>query len=268
MKSLKSYINIKKKPSTITATNANLPKIVTSQIESFGRDADMNYIDTSEVTDMSDLFSKTNFCGDVSKWNVSNVINFHSTFSFCKDFDCDLSEWDVASAKSMIGMFWGCTNFTAQGLEEWNMSNVKELNGMFYKCISLTGETLVDWTFKSLENTRLMFNECTRFNQDLSKWNVEKLFDTYEMFEECVNLEYVPKWDLSNAFLVENMFKGCKKLIKNKDFSNITLSRKSYNKGKYADESEWFYSLMFNTNDYDVKALKKAYPDIIFPKVK
>ena len=268
MKPLKSYINIKKKPSTIIANNDNLEKIVLDQINAFGIDADMNHIDTNEVTHMIDTFSKTNFCGDVSKWDVSNVTIFNSTFAFCKDFDCDLSQWETTSAKSMISMFWGCTNFTAQGLERWDMSNASKLNGMFYRCGSLTGENLADWKFKSLENTRLMFNGCTRLNVDLSKWNAEKLFDTYQMFEECVSLEYVPKWDLSNAFLVENMFNGCKKLIKNKDFSNITLSRKSYNKSKYEDENEWLYSLMFDTNDYYVSALKKDYPDIILPTVK
>lgn len=268
MKPLRNYINIKKKPSTIIANNDNLQKIVLDQINAFGKDADMNHIDTSEVTQMIDTFSKTNFCGDVSKWNVSNVASFNSTFAFCKDFDCDLSQWETTSAKSMIGMFWSCVHFIGKGLERWNMSNVSQLNGMFYRCESLKGDTLVDWKFESLENTRLMFNQCISLNVDLSKWNVKTLFDTYQMFEDCVSLEYVPKWDLSNVFLVESMFKGCTELIRKKDFSNITISKKTYNTSKYKSKAEWLYSLIFDINDYDVSALKKAYPGIILPKVK
>lgn len=268
MKPLRNYINIKKKPSTIIANNDNLQKIVLDQINAFGRDADMNHIDTSEVTQMIDTFSKTNFCGDVSKWNVSNVASFHSTFAFCKDFDCDLSQWETTSVNSMIGMFWSCVHFLGKGLEKWDMSNVSQLNGMFYKCESLKGDTLVNWKFESLENTRLMFNNCIKLNVDLSKWNVEKLFDTYQMFEDCVSLEYVPKWDLSNAFLVESMFKGCTELRRKKDFSNITISKKTYNTSKYKSKAEWLYSLIFDMHEYDVSALKKAYPGIILPKVK
>ena len=36
-------------------------------------DEDLNYIDTTNVTDMNGLFFDTVFDGDISKWNTSNV---------------------------------------------------------------------------------------------------------------------------------------------------------------------------------------------------
>ena len=73
---------------------------------------DFNCIDTSEITDMSDLFNdiqvRKNF--NVSKWNVSNVKYINGIFNGCKYFDCDLSKWDVSNVKDMTNMFYGCTS--------------------------------------------------------------------------------------------------------------------------------------------------------------
>ena len=71
---------------------------------------DFNCIDTSEITDMSNLFDsykhiniKENF--DVSKWNVSNVKYINGIFNGCKYFNCDLSNWDVSNVENMAGVF-------------------------------------------------------------------------------------------------------------------------------------------------------------------
>lgn len=36
--------------------------------------ADLNFIDTSLIKDMSRLFKNSEFNGDISKWDVSNVV--------------------------------------------------------------------------------------------------------------------------------------------------------------------------------------------------
>lgn len=267
MKPLKSYINIRKGQSIIHANDDNIKKIVKDQIDKFGKNVDLNYINTSDVTMMLEVFDQTDFCGDVSKWDVSNVTSFRDMFSYCYSFNCDLGDWDTAAVTDMTGIFWACHSFTGQGLEKWDMSNVKKTNGMFYYCKKLTGDTIVGWNFKSLETTRLMFEFCISLNQDFTAWNTKNLFDTYNMFLSCTNLEYVPKWDLTEAHLVKHMFKDCTKLIEKKDFSNIKLSRKSYRTIEYNNDLEWLYSVMFDLGNIDIKTIKKAYPGIILPEV-
>ena len=52
---------------------------------------DLNFIDTSKITDMSKLFMSCEYDIDVSSWDVSNVTNMSQMFYFCVNFNCDLS---------------------------------------------------------------------------------------------------------------------------------------------------------------------------------
>ena len=62
-------------------TKGDLKKIIKLAIEENGNEVDLNFIDTSKITDMSNLFSKSNFNGDISKWNVSSVKYMSDMFS-------------------------------------------------------------------------------------------------------------------------------------------------------------------------------------------
>ena len=85
---------------TVQPKNKNeLMHIITSAFKI--KQYDLNYIDTSKITDMSELFANINHNFDVSKWDVSNVTNMSSMFYYCKNFDCDLSNWDVSNVKDM-----------------------------------------------------------------------------------------------------------------------------------------------------------------------
>ena len=52
MKHLFEYIDIHKAKSTIKATDDTIGKIVNDQLDLLGDDADLNHIDTSNVTNM------------------------------------------------------------------------------------------------------------------------------------------------------------------------------------------------------------------------
>ena len=57
---------------------------------------------------MSELFEGTDFNGDISKWDVSNVTDMYGMFCGCKSFNQDISGWDVSKVKNMNKMFENC----------------------------------------------------------------------------------------------------------------------------------------------------------------
>ena len=101
MKSLTNYIQekliIKKsKYNYFPKTKKELKDIIKQRIKQEGNKVDLNDIDTSEITDMSYLFKLTKFNGDISNWDVSNVIDMNSMFQGCEAFNQDISGWDVS----------------------------------------------------------------------------------------------------------------------------------------------------------------------------
>lgn len=57
-----------------------LEKIINDTIREKGPNCDLNFIDTSLITDMSRLFKSSKFNGDISKWDTSHVTNMSEMF--------------------------------------------------------------------------------------------------------------------------------------------------------------------------------------------
>ena len=108
--------------------------------------ANLNWIDVSEVTDMSNLFRDAyfnEFDGDISGWDVSNVTDMSKMFMWTQ-FKGDISKWNVSNVGRMVSMFEN-SKFNGD-ISRWNVYNVVKM----------------DFIFKD-----------SHFNQDISKWNLK-----------------------------------------------------------------------------------------------
>ena len=114
MKSLPRFIQekliIKKKSNNgykyFPQTKKKLKDIILQRIKTEGNEVDLNDIDVSNITDMSNLFYWIpTFSGDISQWDVSNVTNMARMFSGCESFNQNISQWDVSNVKDVFGMF-------------------------------------------------------------------------------------------------------------------------------------------------------------------
>ena len=175
MKPLSHYIQeklvIKKKNNKykyFPKTREELQNIILQRIKDEGNEVDLNDIDVSKITDMYKLFALTDFNGNISDWDVSNVKDMSFMFYDCKSFNQDISEWEVSNVTDMRSMFYSCQLFNSD-ISQWDVSNVTDMRYMFYNCKS--------------------------FNQDISSWGVSKVKDHYLTFSNCgIQEKYKPKF--------------------------------------------------------------------------
>ena len=135
--------------------------------------------DTSGVTDLSTLFVEY-FNEDISRWDVSNVVNMEGMLSHCTSFNGDLSRWEVGKVQSIQCMFYGATSFNGD-LSRWNVGQVKDMGGMFADATSFNGD-LSRWEVGQVQSMRGMFGGATSFTGDLSNWEVGQVESMRYMF--------------------------------------------------------------------------------------
>ena len=75
-------------------TKEELRAIIEQELERQGRDADLNHIDVSGITDMSSLFEDMDVRNiKIDKWDTSNVTNMSNMFFGAESFNGDPSQW-------------------------------------------------------------------------------------------------------------------------------------------------------------------------------
>ena len=143
----KFHINSKSVNNRYTCQPENKTKLVETIMYRLAKDkdADLNDIDISKVTDMVNLFTHLQPRNiNISEWDVSHVTNFANMFNMCVDFNCDLSKWDVSNGTDFNGMFWNCKNFNCD-LTNWKTKSNANINNMFRGCDSLEWKNKPTW---------------------------------------------------------------------------------------------------------------------------
>ena len=148
---------------------------------------------------------------------------------------------DTSKIKSMIYMFYNCTELVSLDLSSFDVTNLSEAHNMFYSCSGLTSLILPDFSKGSLSTISSFFyncrslvsldlssfntSNCTYFNSifyncrslvslDLSSFNTSNCTSCGDMFADCMSLVSLDlsNFDMSNCTSFGNMFYNCNKL--------------------------------------------------------
>ena len=112
-------------------TKEELKDILKELIKERGNEGDFNDIDTSKITDMSELFDGIEeFNGNISNWDVSNCEFMNMMFKKSV-FNQDISKWDVSRVKNFRGIFYDA-DFN-QNIDNWKPQKSALRNDMFNK---------------------------------------------------------------------------------------------------------------------------------------
>ena len=175
------------------------------------KSVNMSGLDTSNVTDMSDMFSwcdsltSVNLCG----LDTSNVKDMSYMFASCDNLvKVDMSTLDTSKVEDMSNMFSGCDNLTSVDLSSLDTSSVKDMSNMFSGCDSLTGVDLSEEDTSNVEEV----SDTTEVS-DLFSGMKESVTNVPNL----TNLNNTTSVDMSNLDTsnVEDMsslFSGCKSL--------------------------------------------------------
>jgi len=113
---------------------------------------------------MSNMFVNSKFNGDISMWDVSNVLTMESMFSNSK-FNGNISDWNTKHVMNMSWMFMNNKMFNGN-IGQWDVHNVTNMEAMFM---------------------------YTNFNNDISNWDVSRVSNTRNIFFSCpIEKEYKP----------------------------------------------------------------------------
>lgn len=193
------------RPTNISEWFANFTKVTSIE--------HLDYLNTSEVTDMSFLFLNCYALKtlDVSRFDTKNVTNMSGMFDGCSALtELNVSGFDTRSVTKMTSMFNYCSNLTTLNLASFNTRNVMDIGGMFYYCSNLkTIYSYSDWSQSDqLTNSYNMFYGCTSLVGGYGTAYNENITDaTYAHPDEYGNRGYFTKpLTTIYATLVDNEF--------------------------------------------------------------
>ena len=190
----------------------------------------LNNFDTSEVTDMANMFSDCEVIEtlDVSMLDTSNVTTMSSMFSHNdKMTSLNISNFDTSNVTNMHYMFASCDLLETLDVSHFNTSKVERFGGMFSSCPMLKFVDVSDFDTSSATDFGTMFGYCDSLNGiDVSNFDTSKATSLQLMFTDCKALTYidVSNFDTSNVTNFSGMFQNCASLT-SIDVSNFNTDK-------------------------------------------
>ena len=175
------------------------------------------FFDTSNVTDMTDMFRECTSLISMPKIDTSKVTKMAGTFYKCSSMTT-IPQFDTSNVTHMGGMFNSCSSLTTIPL--LNTSKVTNMWGMFNWCTSLTTIPQIDTS--SATEMDHMFYMCTSLTY-ISPIDTSKVTKMGSMFGGCRSLISIPLLDTSKVTDISGILWACESLTYLGGFKNLHI---------------------------------------------
>ena len=163
-------------------------------------------LDTSNVTDMNNMFQSCTNLQTIPKLDTNNVTNMMAMLQNCFGLTA-ISQLDTSQVTNTSHMFQNCTSLTTIPL--LNTSSVTDMQFMFNGCTNLT--TVPELDTSQATNMSYMFSDCTNL-QTIPELDTSQATNMNYMFKDSFNLITIPLLDTSQASTIAGMFQNCTNL--------------------------------------------------------
>jgi len=141
-------------------------------------------IDTSKITDFTDLFSgyENDYLSKTYKidcWQIKTL---------------NLLSWNTSNVTTMYGTFCYLPELRTLNIINFDTHNVTDMSMMFCDCKKLK-ELYINFNTCKVEEMRYMFDNCRSLKEvkNIEKWDISNVVRTDDIFRHC-SLLNIPSW--------------------------------------------------------------------------
>ena len=192
---------------------------------------------TIEGTDATYMFTRC-LLNELPQIDTSSVTNMSNMFSGCINL-ATTPQLDTSSVTNMSNMFYGCGSLTI--IPQLDTSSVTNMSDMFCNCTSLATIPQIDTS--SVINMNNMFSNCIHL-ATIPQIDTSSVTNMAYMFSDCARLATIPQLDGEKLTSVAYTFNNCKSL---ENFNGIINLGQAYLTTKSANYSDYRLVLLSST---------------------
>ena len=229
---------------------------------------DLSNFNSSNVTDMGNLFNECNKLKEIkgiNKLNTNKVTNMTGLFDNCHILEkLDLSNFNTENVQDMSYMFNNCRKLKEiKGINKLNTNKVIAMNTMFQACYELEYLDLSNFNTENVTNMSYMFNECNKLKEikGINKFKNNKVTSMNTMFQKCyelVNLD-LSNFNTENVTNMSYMFNQCYKLKEIKGINKFITNKVTNMKAMFQLCKEIENLDLSNFNTENVKEMSNMF---------
>ena len=133
-----------------------------------------------------------------------------------------IEQWGGIAWSSMDGAFFGCINLTMPATDAPVLTLVTNMNSMFRDASKFNGD-LSRWDVSSVTNMGNMFFGAAQFNGNISSWDVSNVTNMGNMLRSTSFNQDISSWNVSNVVLMNQLFMNTTSF--NQDISSWNVSK-------------------------------------------